>query len=124
MNMQKVFLDTNVLLDYLFDREEFAQDAAAILAVGQEGKVSLCVSALTFANIAYIARRKYKGVSLYALLKDIRKMCEVAPVDETVIDNALLLQAHDFEDAIQYCFSTSGGVRLHRDAQHKGLWLC
>ena len=91
--MQKVFLDTNVLLDYLFDREEFAQDAAVILEVGQDGKVSLCVSALTFANIAYIARRKYKGASLYALLKDIRKMCEVAPVDESVIDNALVLQS-------------------------------
>ena len=118
MNMQKVFLDTNVLPDCLFDREGFAQDAAAILVAGQDGKASLCVSALTFANIAYIARRKYKGELLYALLESVRKMCEVAPIDESVIDNALVLQAHDFEDAIQYCSGTSGGVRLHRDTQH------
>ena len=110
MNMQKVFLDTNVLLDYLFDYGEFAPRRSGYFGSGSGRQgVTLCFST-AFANIAYIARRKYKGELLYALLENVHKMCEVAPVGESVIDNALLLQVRDFEDAIQYCSGTCSGV--------------
>ncbi len=46
--MRKVFLDTNVILDYYLDREEFSNDAEAILALGYSKVCSLFVSALTF----------------------------------------------------------------------------
>ena len=107
--MKRVFLDTNILLDYLFDRDEFAKDAQAILALGQRGSLTLCISALTFANIAYIARHKYKGTSLYELLGCVRKIAEIAPIGESAIDGALKLKAHDFEDALQYQCAVSAG---------------
>ena len=46
--MRKVFLDTNVILDYYLDREGFSNDADAILALGYSKVYLLLVSALTF----------------------------------------------------------------------------
>ena len=39
--MRKVFLDTNVILDYYLDREEFSNDAEAIFALGYSKVCSL-----------------------------------------------------------------------------------
>ena len=55
--MKKVFIDTNVVLDYYLDREGFSDDAEAILAYGYNQGCSLYVSSLTCANMAYIAKR-------------------------------------------------------------------
>ena len=47
---QKLFLDTNIVIDFLARREEF-QPAANILQMGIENKVDLYITGLTVANI-------------------------------------------------------------------------
>ena len=66
--MKKVFLDTNVVLDYYLDREGFSDDAEAILAYGYNQGCLLYVSSLTCANMAYIGRKKFSGEAIYAVL--------------------------------------------------------
>lgn len=99
--MKIVFLDTNILLDYLLRRDGVA-DAKEILMQGYQGKIKLYVSSLSFSNIAYIVRKQFKGEALYKMLTIIREMVDVVSVDESIIDNAIGLRAPDFEDAIQY----------------------
>lgn len=103
--MKKVFLDTNVILDFYLDREEFSDDAEAILALGYNKACSLFVSALTFANFAYIGRKKYPGNTIYEVLESLREFAEITPVD-----SELSLQSKDFEDAIQFCSAKVAGV--------------
>lgn len=83
--MKKVFLDTNVILDFYLDREEFSDDAEAILALGYNKACSLFVSALTFANFAYIGRKKYPGNTIYEVLESLREFAEITPVDSEVV---------------------------------------
>ena len=45
--MKKVFLDTNVLIDYLARRGQFFQPAAQIVQLGQDRQCELLVSALS-----------------------------------------------------------------------------
>ena len=104
--MKKVFLDTNVILDFYLDREEFSDDAEAILALGYNKACSLFVSA----NFAYIGRKKYPGNTIYEVLESLREFAEIAPVDSEVVSNALSLQSKDFEDAIQFCSAKVAGV--------------
>ena len=54
--MKRIFLDTNVILDLILEREG-AEDAASVLQLGENGEVDLEVSFLTMANAAYIARK-------------------------------------------------------------------
>ena len=100
--MKKVFLDTNVILDYYLDREEFSNDAEAILALGYSKVCSLFVSALTFANIAYIARKKFPGNTIYSVLKSLQELADITPIESYVVREAVVLQSKDFEDALQY----------------------
>jgi predicted nucleic acid-binding protein len=51
-------MDTNVVLDYLLEREPFLQDAEALFqAIGSEQVVGY-VTATTLTDIFYIARRQ------------------------------------------------------------------
>lgn len=43
----KIFLDTNVMVDFCAEREPFYSNAATIIEMGHNGNVSLIVSSLT-----------------------------------------------------------------------------
>jgi predicted nucleic acid-binding protein len=45
--MKKVFLDTNILIDYFARRGQFFQPAAQIVQLGQDRQCELLVSALS-----------------------------------------------------------------------------
>lgn len=53
------------------DREG-CQDAATILLCQKKQKCSLYLSSLTMANIAYILRKKFKGIALYNALNKLK----------------------------------------------------
>ncbi|MBQ8606951.1 MAG: hypothetical protein IJ417_02000 [Bacteroidaceae bacterium] len=46
--MKKVFLDTNILLDFITEREG-VEEASSILQLGEEGQIGLTTSFLTMA---------------------------------------------------------------------------
>ncbi len=54
--MRKVFVDTNVILDFVLCREgqQYAMD---LFQMAEEGKIELFVSFLSMANVAYVARK-------------------------------------------------------------------
>ena len=54
----RLFLDTNVLLDVLLERPGY-EAVLDILQLGSDGKVALCTSYLSMADIAYVLRKEY-----------------------------------------------------------------
>lgn len=100
--MKIIFLDTNIILDFLMKRDDFLKDAECILDMGYNQECKLFLSSLSFSNIAYIARQRYRGNELYDLLDKVREMMDVADVDKWAVERALKLRAKDFEDALQY----------------------
>ena len=65
--MKRIFLDTNVIIDFILEREG-AEDAANVLQLGENGEVELTVSVLTIANTAYIARKAHTQEELFESL--------------------------------------------------------
>ena len=96
--MKRVFLDTNILIDYIQDREG-GDDAKQLLLRGRDGEVELYASFLTFANIAYILNGKVDIYELFAMLTSI---ITVLPMDNDQLQNALAQRVRDFEDMLQY----------------------
>lgn len=82
--------------------EDFYEEARAVMALGYNGYCSLFLSSLSFSNIAYIARKKFEGSSLYNCLLELRELVGVSDVNQGVVDSAIALHAKDFEDAMQY----------------------
>ncbi len=104
--MMKVFLDTNVVLDYYLDRAG-ADVAETIFAMGYGKVYELYVSALTFSNMAYITRKKFPGEQIYDVLETLLDFSDVTSVDKLMVRQAVALRAKDFEDAMQYCSAQS-----------------
>ena len=55
--MKHYFIDTNVVIDMLADREGFADAASAIFDAAGRGEIKLSICALSFTNIYYILRK-------------------------------------------------------------------
>ena len=49
--MKKNFVDTDVMLDFLLDREPFSDDLAQILENSLKDRISVCVSSVTITNL-------------------------------------------------------------------------
>lgn len=55
--VNRILVDTNVLLDYLLIREPFYKDAEKIVHACVEGKVKGCIAAHSISNMFYIKER-------------------------------------------------------------------
>jgi predicted nucleic acid-binding protein len=100
---KKVFLDTNVFIDYLGSRNDYAA-ASMIISLAQKGYFDLLVSSLSFATASYILNAHHKRTNddIVAMFATFVKKCNVTPVDSIVISNAIASGFSDFEDAMQY----------------------
>jgi len=69
--MRHLFVDTNVLIDYLSGREPFADDAAALFQMAFNGQVVLYAASISFSNCYYIISKRYRGLNARALLAEM-----------------------------------------------------
>ena len=100
--MKQIFLDTNVIIDFLADRKPFSIAAAGIFNYAVLGKIKLYISAVSYNNIYYILRQSFSNSETIKLLDELSQMTEVADVTKAIIKNSLKSDLKDFEDAIQY----------------------
>ena len=98
--MKKVFLDTNVVLDFVLSREGM-KDALAILQLQEDNKVYLSTSILSMANVAYVAKKGRTKAELYELMQGLSEMIHTLLMDEYQFQEALSVIAPDFEDMLQ-----------------------
>ena len=106
--MRKVFLDTNILLDYYLNRPG-ADAAERVLVEAVGGKIDLYASTLTFATFAYVVKREYSRQEVYAVLDDVEKVVCALPMDKKQLRAAIANPCKDFEDMLQYQCAIAGG---------------
>ena len=97
----KVFVDTNILLDLLCEREPFVQNARMLFAYGYAGRMSLVLSSLSLVNAVYISK-KYGYIDSRERLADITEFVRVVDLHEDVVREALACDWKDYEDAVQH----------------------
>ena len=119
----KVFVDTNILLDFLCEREPFVQNARMLFAYGYAGRMSLVLSSLSLVNAVYISK-KYGYVDARERLADITEFVRVVDLHEDVAREALVCDWKDYEDAVQYMSAIryrreQGGMATVSDKSHQ-----
>lgn len=98
----KLFLDTNVILDFLGERDPFYKSAAKIATLADTRKLKIVVSALSFGTISYLLT-KYYGIDLTRdKLRKFKVLCDICELDELIIEKGLNSDFSDFEDSLQY----------------------
>ena len=100
--MKNLFLDTNVIIDVLANRQPFSNSAAKLFDLAEKGKLSLMISALSYSNIYYIIKKTCTNKEMISLLRDLESLTETLDVTKEIISKSLTSDLKDFEDAIQY----------------------
>ncbi len=98
--MKKIFLDTNVILDAILDRDG-AESARQILQFGEENQIRNCTSVLSFANISYILHKYLTGKELYEVMEALFDCVSVLPMGDQQVYDSLMMKGPDFEDSLQ-----------------------
>jgi len=106
----RALIDTNVILDYVLERQPFHADAEKIaLLVAAEDFVGF-LSSITPINVYYTGR-KLKGRD--HSLKEVRRLLrlfQIVTADKQVLQNAFDLEFFDYEDAVQCASAISEGL--------------
>lgn len=102
--MRRVFLDTNVVIDFLAVRQKFVEDAAKIMTLAFKGNIKVFASAITFSTASFVMARHHANSdeNIRLTIADFIKVCNVTVVD---VDSVLFATQgifNDFEDAMQY----------------------
>lgn len=100
--MNRIFLDTNVILDLLGERVPFFDSIAKVATLADQKKLAIIVSPLSFTTINYVLNKYESSESVLIKLRKFKIICEVCELNEETIDKALNSNFKDFEDAVQY----------------------
>ena len=99
---KSAFIDSDIILDLLAQRKLFYDNSAKIFTLAYEKKIELFTSAVVLANVFYILRKIRGNEETKRLLKNLRLLVHLLPINESIVDMALNSKFNDFEDALQY----------------------
>ena len=108
-----IFLDTNVVLDWLLNREDtFAQEATDLFLAAEQSRITIYISAGSLYTVAYVLHRAGKrGQALRNALSSFLTLVEVAIADKDTFARAnQRTDISDLEDAFQYQIALSNPV--------------
>ena len=106
--MIDLFIDTDVIIDFLIDRKPHSREAAVIFTLIEQKKLKGYASSLTFSNLYYVLRKIESHIKVISKLDSLSKILCILKVEEKTIKDALASEFHDFEDRIQYFRSLEG----------------
>lgn len=98
----KLFLDTNVVVDLLGEREPFYDVAARIASMADKGRIQLIVSALTYSTVFYLLSRFEDKEQVKEKIRKFKVIAQTVELTDQIIEKGLASKFVDFEDALQY----------------------
>ncbi len=107
----KILIDTNVLLDYLLEREPFFEDAKKVISSCIEGNTKGCVAAHSISNMFFILRKAYTAKERREISSNLCTIFDVEGIDKAKLLFGLANEEFsDFEDCLQMECAKSYGA--------------
>jgi predicted nucleic acid-binding protein len=107
--MKNVLIDTDVILDFFFNRKPFADQAAVILNLCANKQINGYVTPVIISNSYYILRQTASHQKVIDKLKLLLSIIDILTIDKESIEKALNSKFKDFEDALQNYAAESYG---------------
>ena len=107
--MKKILIDTDVILDFFFDRKPFSENSSIILSMCERKYIHGFVTPVIISNSYYLLRRTAQHDKVIAKLKQLLSITDVLDMNKQVVENALNSDFKDFEDALQNFAAVSDG---------------
>lgn len=110
--MQKVFLDTNIILDFLAERADFYMPAAKVLTLADTKQIEIYTSPISISNTYYLLSKYENPRSALQKVGKFKLLCSMSILDDEVVEKAINSGFKDFEDALQYFSALASGCTL------------
>ena len=105
----KWLIDINIVLDVLLRRAPHFKASQLVWAAVETGEAQGFLSAHAVTTIHYLVRQQLDARKTMQVVSALLRVFDVATVDAKVIDDALKLALHDFEDAVTAAAARSAG---------------
>lgn len=108
--MRRVFIDTDVILDLFLRREPHHTIALHFFSRLKGRNAQGCTSPVAVANTyCMLAKIRNKRYAIQKITR-LRRLLQIAAVDQSIVDAALEAPYKDFEDSIQYHCARQNGL--------------
>lgn len=103
----KVFLDLNVILDYLAEREIFMEDTRELFAILSQNNFSVFYSGIDLGTLDFLLEKyNYTKAERIQKLNWLYDTFRIVFFNHRIVASALHSEFSDFEDALQYYSAT------------------
>lgn len=109
---KRIFIDTNVMLDFLGEREPFYEPIAKIATLAEKNKLTMVVSPISFATVNYFLSKFESPKTAKEKLRKFKIISEICSLNEHTIEKGLNSSIKDFEDALQYFSATESDCEI------------
>ena len=108
----KVFLDTNVLIDFLAKRPDFFEEACNLINLEIKGDIKLYATSLSFATCTFVCRKILGYDGVIKALQILENYISIVEMNAAQCHHALFSNMPDYEDMLQYEAAYEAGCDL------------
>lgn len=99
--MDKVLIDTDVLMDFFFDRKPFAKYSTELIHLCAEKQLQGFTTPVIISNIYYLLRKTANHNIIVEKIKQLLTIIEIVNIGKSAVMDPLNSEFKDFEDALQ-----------------------
>ena len=116
----KVFLDTNIFLDYLQERSPGSEHAHKILKLAEINQIQACTTAISLSNVIYVLNRGlFKRNEISRSISELLEFVEIIQTLSTYFLQAFHSRFEDLEDGLQYSSALNDSKIFYFITQNK-----
>ena len=107
----RILFDTNIVLDLLFDREQYSEITAELFTLVESEIIEGYISASSLTDIYALSKETVGNNNAENQLKNLMKIFNVAAVNGPALEAALESKLDNFHDALVYEISLQIGAQ-------------
>ena len=108
--LSNLFIDTDIILDVVLNRENHCAESAAIFTCFENHSAILYTSSSIIINAQYVGQKQIPKVKCKAAIKYLLQYFEILEPTKSTIAEAYNSDFSDIEDAIQYFMAKNSGL--------------
>src|SRR5689334_14770400 len=97
-----IFVDTDVILDFLGDRKPFSKSALRLFILAEQKKIILYTSSNSVITAYYLLCKVTTEIHARELIAGLLDIIRIIPVSSKILSQAIKSDFKDFEDAVQH----------------------
>lgn len=102
MNKPRLFVDSDVILDLVLQRDDHFEFAQNLFGQYQQGKCALYTSSIVLANMHFSIRKLHDIKFANSSILFVNKHFKIIDANNEDIENSIQSKFSDFEDGVQY----------------------